>query len=241
MKTVNIWSLSTVIIILIIFAVLTSNILLIPWNNFTKNDKNIIEWIALIFCTSSLIWSFFIYKLLIYKQNKKITEKLKYTKEYNFNKNTDTKKVIQLLEEKKIFQEDIEYRIDGAIDLKDNSQRVLSNSPIALKYQEKKIILIPGFFLARFRNHPKTFASVLTHEITHFNNQDISIIHKIRVFLKSIITVFTLSIILLIITSIYVDIQKDSKQLYALQASIVGKNYLIFQGLVILLLALIHK
>lgn len=241
MTTNNSWNLSTVIIILIVIAIFSLNILLVPWGYFSK-EKNTIEWITLIVGTGSLLWTTLLYKFFLYKENNKIKIRLRSTKKYSFNQAQDTQRVIQLLQEKGINQEDIEYRIDGAVNLKDNPNRKIETSPMTLKEKRNKIILIPGFFFARYRKYPKEFASILTHEIAHFQNKDIEIINKVSIFLYSIIIIFFLSMSIRIIASIYVDLQADPNQIIeAIQASIIGKNYLIFQAIFIFVLLLIHK
>lgn len=237
----NLWRLSTVLVILVLFTVLTSTILLIPWEYFSK-EKNSIEWLTLILSVGSLVWSFLLYQLFLFYQNKQIRNKLKYTNPFDFSHYEDTKKVTKLLDEHNINRSEVEYQIDGATDLEDDSIRTLSRSPEALSYQGKNIIVIPGFFLARFRQYPKAFASVLTHELAHFSHKDLAMIHKVQLFVKAVIIIFALSSLLFLSASIYADLQVDSNSLMlAIWASVIGKNYLLFQGLVIVLLLLIHK
>ncbi|CAA6827510.1 MAG: Unknown protein [uncultured Sulfurovum sp.] len=237
----NLWRLSTILVILVFFTVLTSTILLIPWGYFNK-EKNSIEWLMFIVSTGSLFWSFLLYKFFLFYQNKQVKKKLKYTNLFNFTDDEDTHKVIKILNEKNLHISNIEYRVDGDTSLEDDSNRQLLSSPVALNFQGKNIVLIPGFFLARFRRYPRVFASVLTHELAHFHHKDLALIHKVQLFLKAVIILFTLSSILLLTTSIYADIKIEfNNMMLAIQASIIGKNYLLFQGLVLVLLLVIHK
>ncbi len=88
------------------------------------------------------------------------------------------------------------------------------------------VIVFPTIFRQRFLSNPKAFEAVLSHELAHLQNKDFELLEAIKKLLFYIIVVLCFSFVVELYFSISADTNGKFNDLKAIQASLVGKNYI---------------
>lgn len=108
----------------------------------------------------------------------------------------------------------------------------LQSSPVAFYAWNSReglgrFVVFPALFWRRLSSHSEPLKAVLAHEVAHFKQRDIILVHAARDVAMVALIVLGVSILLSLITSVRADMAREGFELAALQASLVGRSFLV--------------
>jgi len=126
----------------------------------------------------------------------------------------------------------VELRSHGDPAVVEDHGRPLLSSPVAFyawnsRQALGRFVVFPALFWRRLSSHSEPLKAVLAHEVAHFKHRDIVLMYAARDVAMVALVVLGVSILLSLITSVRADIARDGFELAALQASLVGRSFLV--------------
>ncbi|MFO1433023.1 MAG: M48 family metalloprotease [Candidatus Competibacteraceae bacterium] len=228
-------SISTVLLIFSGGLAVVSLLNIFPWGiiQFIPNRLSLLQGIELIIGGGALFWllllSWFYKNYTYWRNSKKLMES-----------NSLKDQVIPFIPYLQKFKglKQIDFRI-----LKEDSAKIILKNPIFSIIRHKghlqKVVIFPFHLWNRFSKHPNALAAVLVHETAHAENKDMQRLLGMQHLLIIAAGLTGICLFLTVIQSIFTDITSSNWEWAALQASLVGKNYLFFSLVFITLTVLL--
>lgn len=207
-------SLSTVVILLIALVFIAILTITIPISSFFKHDFRFTS--GVILQLASPIICLLVYYVDRWLVNRKMRVQLKRYTDFDMVNEIDFKEE----DKSSLTQKNLLFKVIG-----DSRLVITDNIPVGeiktVTLGKENFVLIPATFLARFRNYPHAFYTVLVHEIFHVINRDSLLLFEIGRFIRAVFIVYVLNLLF----SFYSSMSNDGLSLAAIVATVVGKVY----------------